>query len=90
MKQIRHSKSDDDIETARLLKMLRKRVRYLVQEVRRLRRENASMSARLEELEQRVAHEGTLLMLEDDPDALREQINTYIRAIDEELGGHEV
>lgn len=66
--------------------MLRKRVRYLMQETKRLREENSSMADRLEELEERVSHQGTLLMLEEDPDALREQINDYIQLIDEQLG----
>lgn len=78
--------TNPDEETAQLLKELRKRVRYLMQEVRKLRKENASMSERLEELEERVAHEGTLLMLDEDPETLRNQITTYIEAIDNELG----
>ncbi len=88
MTEFPHSQrnNDTDDKTAELLKELRKRVRYLMQEVRRLRRENDSMAARLEELEERVAHEGTLLMLDEDPETLREQITTYIEAIDSELG----
>jgi regulator of replication initiation timing len=78
--------TDVNDETKQLLQELRTRVRYLMQEIRRLRKENATMTERLEELEERVAHDGTLLMLEEDPDALRDQINTYIEAIDNQLG----
>lgn len=88
MTEFPHSNTSNNTEdeTAQLLQQLRKRVRYLMQEIQRLRRENASMAERLEELEERVAHDGTLLMLEEDPESLREQITAYIEVIDTKLG----
>lgn len=68
------------------MERLRKRVEAAVAEIERLRAENAALAKRVEEL---AAHDGgeaaTGLTLEGDPDALREQVEGFITAIDRML-----
>lgn len=87
MKDIRNSEHNlNHDKTSQLLQELRTRVRCLADEVEQLRSQNAAMRKRLEELEKRVGHEGSLLMLDADPENLKQQIDSYIQVIDQYLG----
>ena len=58
-------------------------------ELRRLREENAALAARLAELESSARMEGrddeTLLLLDEDPEALKRKVDGFIEAIDQYL-----
>lgn len=69
------------------MEQLRKRVEEAVTEIKRLRAENANLAERVEELSSHeVVGETTPgLKVEGDPDALREQVEGFIEAIDRML-----
>lgn len=72
---------------AAALKRLRGQVERAAGTLKRLRRENEQLRARVEELE---AHpglhtEGTFVTLDDDPEVLREKVEAFINAIDHTL-----
>ncbi len=64
------------------LKRLRERVGAAQEELARLRRENAALAARIAALEEEAAHDGTIVKLPEQPEALREQVEGFIAAID--------
>jgi len=63
---------------------LRAQVERVTTALRRLRTENERLRRRVEELEQRPAiqPDTTSLVLDDDPEALRDRISSFIDAID--------
>lgn len=75
------------LKSPRSLERLRTRVEAAAEEIERLRTENAALAARIGELEARPAVESdaTVLVLDDDPEALREKVNAFIDAIDQYL-----
>lgn len=69
------------------LERLRNRIEDAAKELHRLREENAALVKRLSDLEANpmMDFEGTLIALDEDPDALRTKIEGYIAAIDSYL-----
>lgn len=70
------------------LERLRDRILTVANEILRLREENAALAERIARLEARpesLFEEGTLLHLEEDPEALRRKITGFIEAIDQYL-----
>ncbi len=69
------------------LERLRERVRTAARELDRLRKENDRLLEHIKELETRppVDLEGTVLVLDEDPEALREKVEGFIQAIDRYL-----
>jgi cell division protein FtsB len=69
------------------MERLRNRVEAAVAEIERLRAENTELAERIEELSAHDVVGGTTpgLKLEGDPDALREQVEGFIEAIDRML-----
>ena len=69
------------------MEQLRKRVEAAVAEIERLRAENAALAERVETLAAHdiVGETTPRLALEGDPDALREQVEGFIEAIDRML-----
>lgn len=66
------------------LDRLRERVQQAAQEIERLRAEKRRLQARVHELEQRPAldDDEAFIRLNDDPEALRRQIEGFIETID--------
>ena len=66
---------------------LRERVEAAVRELERLRQENAALAERIRQLEANPAadFEGTLLTFDEDPDAVREQVERFIATLDRYL-----
>lgn len=69
------------------LERLRNRIEDTARELHRLREENAALVKRLSELEANpmMDLEGTLIALDENPEAMREKIQGYIAAIDNYL-----
>lgn len=70
------------------LERLRDRIQAAANEIYRLREENAALADRISRLEARAGgdlDEGTLLRLDEDPEALRRKVNGFIEAIDQYL-----
>lgn len=94
---IREASSEDDDATHRSpnvslrsvqsLERLRDRIETAAHELKRLREENQSLSARIKELEQRpnASMQNTFLSLEQDPELLRRKINGFIELIERYL-----
>ena len=66
------------------LQRLRDRIMNTLQELERLRTNNAELAERIRELEERphVDLDGTVLAFDEDPQQLREKVEGFIRAID--------
>lgn len=75
------------LKSLQALTRLRGRVEEAARELQRLRQENAALAERLRDLEDRPAadFEGAVLHFDDDPDALREQVEAFIATLDEYL-----
>lgn len=73
------------------LERLRDRVQAAADELARLRRENAALAARIRDLETRPAADpdASLLILDEEPEALRRKVQGFIDAIDRYLGNEE-
>jgi hypothetical protein len=70
------------------LERLRDRIHTAANEILRLREENAALAERIARLEARPGSNvdgGTLLHLEEDPEALRRKVGGFIEAIDQYL-----
>lgn len=67
-----------------VIRRLRTKVEQAAAQVEHLKRENARLRERLKELKKRpaISPDQTALAVEADPDALRDQIATFIDAID--------
>ena len=67
---------------------LREQIARAAEELRRLREENAVLRDRIQELERRpaVEEDDAFVRFDDDPAALRQQIERYIAALDRCLG----
>lgn len=67
-----------------VVRRLRAKVERATALLNRLQEENERLRQRVQELEQRPAISGdkTILALDDDPDALRDRISSFIEAID--------
>lgn len=72
---------------AEALERLRTQVGRAAAEIKRLRRETARLENRIRELESNpgLNHDGTLLPLDAPPEQLRDRIERFIGAIDEQL-----
>lgn len=72
-----------------LLRSLFERVDAAADTIERLRAENRRLRKRVATLEQRpeVADDQTMVLLDDDPNALRSQVDRFIGAIDAYLDG---
>jgi len=75
------------LKSPQSLERLRDRVQAAVNELDRLRKENAALTERIEHLETRptLDVDGTLLTFDENPDALREKVEGFINTIDEYL-----
>lgn len=75
------------LKSPQSLERLRDRVQAAVHELDRLRKENAALTERIEDLEARPALDvdGTLLAFDENPDTLREKVEGFIHAIDQYL-----
>ena len=64
-----------------------RRLRRLRQRTRELEAENERLKERVDELERSPAasHDGSALRLDDDPEALRKQIDDFIETLNAEL-----
>ncbi len=73
------------------LQRLRDRVQEAVDELARLRQENAALYERIEELEARPAVDPdlTLLTFDEDPASLRRKVEGFIASIDAYLAGEQ-
>ena len=69
------------------LAKLRARIRKAAGEFERLRRENTALAERIRELETRplLDLDGTVMAFDEDPDELREKVDTFIATIDSYL-----
>lgn len=71
---------------------LREQVEAAAEELTRLRRENAALRERLEELESHLPgspSEGTMLMVDEDPESAKRKVKHFIDSIDRYLARHE-
>jgi hypothetical protein len=76
------------MKSPKSLERLRDRVGEAAREILRLRKENAALAQRLEELEAQQAAlppGGTMLTFEKDPEILRKQVEHFIQTIDQYL-----
>jgi hypothetical protein len=75
------------LKSPQSLERLRDRVQAAVHELDRLRKENAALTERIEQLETRptLDVDDTLLAFDEHPDALREKVEGFISAIDQYL-----
>ena len=71
----------------RALSRLRERVEAAAREIERLRTDNATLAARVAELQDGLGDDAPMLSLPDagDPEALRARVQGFIDAIDEVL-----
>ena len=69
----------------RTLARLRERVEAAVREIERLRAANASLAARVGELQEALGDGGAAPALPGDPDTLRARVQGFIDALDEVL-----
>lgn len=77
-----------DLRGTQALERLRDRVQAAAGEILRLREENAALAERITRLESRAGGDietGTLLHLDEDPEAIRRKVNGFIEAIDQYL-----
>ena len=67
-----------------VVERLRDRIKKAARELERLRTENAALTERIRQLETSpvVDLEGTVLAFDEDPDILREKVESFITAID--------
>ena len=73
------------IRSAEALQELRHRVKKAAKELHRLRRENAALAARIQELEARptkIDPHTAMLAFEEEPKLLRSTVQSFIKAID--------
>ena len=72
------------LRNPRSLERLRDRVQEAADELERLREENAALRERIEALETRppVDPDATMLTFDEDPEALRRKVESFIDAID--------
>ena len=78
--------SDDPSEVTgpRSLERLKDRVELAIKELQRLRSENASMKKQIDSIQSQgpAAGDGTAVVFNESPEALKAQIKQYIEAID--------
>lgn len=70
------------------LEHLRERIQTAANEILRLREENAALAERIARLESRTGaniDSGTILQLDEDPEAIRRKVSSFIEAIDQYL-----
>ena len=79
--------SFSSVRSAESLRKLRSLVKRAAKELRRLKKENAALAARIRELEAgpRIDPNATLLMFEEDPKRMKTAVNGFIQAIDNYL-----
>lgn len=72
------------LKSLQALTRLRARVEEAARELERLRQENAALAERLRVLEARAPEDfdGAVLRFDEDPDALREQVSSFIATLD--------
>lgn len=71
---------------------LREQVETAAEELARLRRENRALRERLEELESQLPGsptEGTMLMVDEDPESAKRKVKHFIDSIDRYLARHQ-
>lgn len=75
------------LKSPKVLERLRTRVEAAAEEIERLRRENAALTARVGELERRPAVDdsATHLLFDEDAETLQEKVTAFIEAIDHYL-----
>jgi len=79
------------LKSPQSLERLRDRVKKAAHELERLRKENTALAERIRQLETRPAvdFDGTVLAFDEDPEALREKVESFIRSIDTYLAKEE-
>ena len=77
--------SESPLRGLTALERLRGRVERAVEEIERLREENAALAERIGHLEEAVSGESPVLPLDGDPASLRDKVRGFIEAIDRAL-----
>ncbi len=72
------------LKSPQSLERLRERVKQVAHELERLRKENAALAERIQQLETRpdIDLDGTVFAFDADPDVLREKVEGFIKSID--------
>ncbi len=72
------------LQSPQSLVRLRERVKQAAHELERLRKENAALAERIEQLETHpdINLDGTVFAFDADPDVLREKVEGFIKTID--------